>query len=137
HNVQYVALVYVHNRSRYRVKPEEPRGIVEDPHIASEQRVEGSYRTDVLATPDAGAASWISHSALRYALICLSFAGVYVVLAAAIGVYPGVQLFAARSVWGISMNQLGLALWWGLAFQHYWLDQRIWRIKDVPALLVH
>jgi hypothetical protein len=32
-----------------------------------------------------------------------------------------------------SANQIGLCLWWGLALHHYWLDQRIWRVRaDAP-----
>jgi hypothetical protein len=32
------------------------------------------------------------------------------------------------------VNQVGLAVWWGIALHHYWLDERIWRVsRDAPT----
>lgn len=116
HNVQYIALVYVHNRSRY---------------VAAGER-----------RPTGDLAPWISKSALRYLGVCGAFSVGYWLLAASSGIYPSWgalrgELLGGARVAGISINQLALGVWWGLALHHYWLDQRIWRIKDDPELRVH
>ncbi len=116
HNVQYVALVYVHNRSRY-----------------------GAARKGPAA---AGLAPWISKSAPRYIAVCLGFSALYWLLAASSAIYPSFgaiegALLRGSRVGGISVNQLALGVWWGLALHHYWLDQRIWRIKEDPELRLH
>ncbi|MCB9590723.1 MAG: hypothetical protein H6718_35275 [Polyangiaceae bacterium] len=116
HNVQYIALVYVHNRSRY----------VAPGKMALSGRL----------------APWISKTALRYVAVCLGFSLVYWLLAASSAIYPSwgglqAQLLVGTTLGGISLNRFALALWWGLALHHYWLDQRIWRIKEDPELRVH
>jgi hypothetical protein len=75
--------------------------------------------------------------ALRYLGICLSFSMVYFGLAALTGVFPGVTLWSHHLAFGVSVGQIGLALWWGLALHHYVLDQYIWRIHDDPSLREH
>ena len=42
--------------------------------------------------------------------------------------------FADRRLGSISWNQIGLCLWWGLAINHYFLDQKIWRIRGDAEL---
>ncbi|MEZ4370212.1 MAG: hypothetical protein R3B07_05275 [Polyangiaceae bacterium] len=116
HNVQYIALVYVHNRSRYVA--------------TGKMSVSGRL------------APWISSTALRYVAVCLGFSLVYWLLAASSAIYPSWgalrgELLVGATLGGISLNRLALALWWGLALHHYWLDQRIWRIKEDPELRVH
>lgn len=63
--------------------------------------------------------------------------GVFVVLSllhvglnAARGYAPGWALFGPGSETG----QLFLALYWGVFFHHYYLDQRIWRVQASPSL---
>ena len=34
----------------------------------------------------------------------------------------------------MTWNQIGLCLWWGLAMNHYYLDQKIWRIRGDDEL---
>lgn len=107
HATQYVALVWLHN----------------DRHYVGE-------RGDL--------ARWMSAGPARYLGALFAFALAYVVLAAATGVYPRFGLLVgARIPLGassISVNQLALSMWWGIALHHYWLDQRIWRIRGDAAL---
>lgn len=105
HNLQYLGLVWFHNRNRYA------------------------------ATADFGAAGAINGSLPRYLATCLVFSGaVYLLFAAWTGVFP-VLHFGAGMRWGpVTMNQIGLCLWWGLAINHYYLDQKIWRIRGDAEL---
>ena len=105
HNVQYIALVYMHNRSRYA-----ERG---------------------------GPARWASRSALRFVLVCFAFSLFYLPFSSATGVFPVLATLTGVTIGAISLNEIMLALWWGLALHHYVLDQRIWRIKDDPELRQH
>lgn len=100
HNMQYLALVWFHNRNRYAG-----------------------------AGPEAGPARAINASAPRFLAACGLFTGVYLLLACATGVFPGCTLSAHRT-----LNNLGLCFWWGLAIHHYYLDQKIWRIRGDETL---
>ena len=105
HNIQYVGLVWFHNRNRYG------------------------------ASEAFGPASDINRSLPRYLASCLIFSGVvYLLFAASTGVFPYFQ-FGQRLRWGgVTFNQIGLCLWWGLAVNHYYLDQKIWRIRGDDRL---
>jgi hypothetical protein len=105
HNIQYVGLVWFHNRNRYTS--------------------EGDF----------GAARAINHSAGFYLLACLTFSAiVYLGFAASTGVFP-VLHFGLHTRWGpVTLNQIGLCLWWGVAMNHYYLDQKIWRIRGDERL---
>ena len=107
HNVQYVGLVWFHNRNRYR-------------------------RTD----EEHGLARHVNASAVRYLAFAFAFSlGIYLLVACSTGVYPGCQAFLTRRLVGpITVNQLGLSLWWGIALHHYYLDQKIWRIRGDDRL---
>jgi hypothetical protein len=105
HNVQYVGLVWFHNRNRYAG--------------------EGDF----------GPARALSARPWTFAAACLFFSGtVYLLLACATGVFPGCAILAGSSDTVRGASQVGLCLWWGLAVHHYWLDQRIWRVRG-DALL--
>jgi hypothetical protein len=106
HNVQYVALVWIHNRSRF-------------------------------GGASAGPATWASASAARFLGACLAFSVLYYAAASMTGVFPIIRSFVGAKIGDVSVNKLGLAIWWGLALHHYVLDQRIWRIKDDPDLRGH
>lgn len=105
HSLQYLGLVWFHNRNRY----------------ASEE--------------DFGVARTLNRSPLPYLLFCLVFSGiVYLGFAASTGVFPGFH-FGEGVHWGpVTLNQLGFCLWWGLAVNHYYLDQKIWRIRGDERL---
>ncbi|HEX6100478.1 MAG TPA: hypothetical protein VF432_29455 [Thermoanaerobaculia bacterium] len=100
HNVQYLGLVWFHNRNRY-----------------AEAR-------------DHGAAHTVNRNLYAYLAVCVLFsAAVYFTFACSTGVFPLCR-WSASARW----NQVGLCLWWGLAMNHYYLDQKIWRIRGDDAL---
>jgi hypothetical protein len=102
HNIQYLGLVWFHNRNRYGSAPE----------------------------GDFGPARSINRSPIRYLLACLAFSAVvYLLFAAWTGVFPAVHLRGSAT-----FNQIGLCLWWGLAINHYYLDQKIWRVRGDATL---
>lgn len=106
HNLQYVGLVWIHNRNRYS----EPGG-------------------------DYGPAAAVSRSPARYLAFCGAFSAlIYLSSAASTGVFPAIHL-GLETRWGpVTFNQIGLCLWWGLAMNHYYLDQKIWRIRGDQRL---
>jgi len=105
HNVQYMGLVWHYNRTRY-------------------QR-EGGH----------GWAAPLSATLARYVGACLVFSAVvYLGFACAAGVYPGCMILPGRRLGPFTASEIGLCLWWGLAIHHYYLDQRIWRVRQDPVL---
>ena len=106
HNVQYLGLKWFHNRNRYRSHSEE-----------------------------FGAATTVNRSFGRYLMLCLGFSGVvYFLFAALTGVFPHFQLFVNSRFGMITAGQVGLCLWWGLAMNHYYIDQKIWRVRGDATL---
>jgi len=104
HNVQYLGLVWFHNRNRYA------------------------------AAEDAGLAAWVNRTPLRFLAACGLFSlVVYALTACWTDVFPGCRLFTG-GLGPVTASQIGLCLWWGLALQHYYLDQRIWRISGDAEL---
>lgn len=109
HGLQYVGLVFVHNMNRYGV-----------------------------AGVDYGPARALNASPLRFALALGAFSLLaYLVLAALTGVFPGLHPFSDAHLGPVSVNELGLCLWWGLALQHYVIDARIWRVRGDARLKRH
>jgi hypothetical protein len=105
HNVQYLGLVWFHNRNRY-----------------------GGHG-------DFGPARALGRAPWAYALGCLAFSlTVYLLFACSTGVSPGCMILPASHNASAGGSQLGLCLWWGLAVHHYWLDQRIWRVRGDATL---
>jgi hypothetical protein len=106
HNVQYVGLVWFHNRNRYAGK-------------------EGH-----------GLAGIVNRAPALFLGACALFSiAIYGTFACSTGVFPSCQWFTGPQPPGqISWNQIGLCLWWGLALNHYYLDQKIWRIRGDDAL---
>jgi hypothetical protein len=115
HGVQYLGLVWAVSRRRYASETESylaPK--------ASECR--GSVQSCLAARLSRG-------PALAYlALVALSIA--YLALNAARGTGAGFVFFAP----GTAAARLFLALYWGLFFHHYYLDQKIWRPGRDPVL---
>jgi hypothetical protein len=105
HNVQYLGLVWFHNRNRYRAA--------------------GGF----------GPAGWLNRTPALYLASCVLFSVVvYAASACSTGVFPGCAVLLDARVGPFSANQLGLCLWWGLAINHYYLDQKIWRVGSDPEL---
>lgn len=109
HGVQYVALVFVHNMNRYA-----------EPGL------------------DYGPARALNASPARFGLSLAAFSLLpYLALAALTGVFPGLHPFADAHLGPVSVNEVGLCLWWGLALQHYVIDARIWRVRGDARLGRH
>jgi hypothetical protein len=105
HGWQYVGLVWFHNKNRYAR--------------------EGSF----------GAAGWLGGRWWRYGLgLGLFSLTLYLASAALTGVFPALAPFATAKLGPVSVNELGLALWWGIAIHHYVIDQNIWRVSKDPQL---
>jgi hypothetical protein len=98
HNVQYLGLVWFHNRNRY-----------------GEELGHGFARAI-----NRGPAPYLAACALFSAIVYFTFAW-------STGVFPLIHLSSGA-------NKLGLCLWWGLAMNHYYLDQKIWRVRGDDAL---
>ena len=106
HNVQYVGLVWFHNRNRYA----------------------GAHGH--------GLAGLVNRSPTVFLAACALFSlAIYFTFACSAGVFPSCQFFSGSSTIGpFTWNQIGLCLWWGLAMNHYYLDQHIWRIRGDDEL---
>ena len=105
HNVQYLGLVWFHNRNRYG------------------------------ESTGHGLAQLVNRSPLFFLGACALFSAVvYFGFACGTGVFPGCAPFADRRLGPVSWNQIGLCLWWGLAMNHYVLDQKIWRVRGDSEL---
>ena len=106
HNVQYVGLVWFHNRNRYA------------------------------GATGHGIATIVNRAPATFLAVCGLFSlAVYSTFACSTGVFPSCQWFAGSGGFGrVTWNQIGLCLWWGLALNHYYLDQKIWRIRGDEAL---
>ena len=104
-NVQYVGLVWFHNRNRYQDS---------DGH---------------------GLAGIVNRRPAGFLTACALFSvAVYFTAACSTGVFPSCQWFTAGAFGPVSLNQIGLCLWWGLAMNHYYLDQKIWRVRGDDVL---
>lgn len=100
HNVQYLGLVWFHNRNRYG------------------------------ESTGHGLAQMVNRSPVLFLGTCALFSAViYFASACATGAFPGCAPFVDRRLGPVSWNQIGLCLWWGLAMNHYVLDQKIWRVR--------
>jgi hypothetical protein len=106
HNVQYVGLVWFHNQNRY------------------------ADRTGH------GLAGLVNRAPVVFlGALGLFSIGVYFTVACSTGVFPSCQWFTGSTALGpVTVNQIGLCLWWGLAMNHYYLDQKIWRIRGDDEL---
>ena len=48
---------------------------------------------------------------------------------------PGPNVISQTSIGSLfSVTELAIAFWWGFAFNHYWLDQKIWRVSKDTRL---
>lgn len=109
HSTQYVGLVWSHNHERYAAGGAAQHGL----------------------------AGVISRSLPRFLLACLLFSPLlYIAVACSTGLYPGCRpLGEGGPAPGlVTWSHLGLCLWWGIALQHYYLDQKIWRVQSDATL---
>jgi hypothetical protein len=78
----------------------------------------------------------VSRAPWTFIVACALFSlAVYATFACSTGVFPACQWFAGSPAIGsVTLNQIGLCLWWGLAMNHYYLDQKIWRLRGDETL---
>lgn len=97
HNIQYQGIVWFHNRNRYGSDP-------------------GGARF--------GLASFFSRNFFVYYVAALLYTVLYRYPNWALTAIP----FSPRSAdFGLHLSDLAIVFWWGFAFHHYYLDQKIWR----------
>ena len=70
----------------------------------------------------------------RYAWLLLPFGALYLAVACATSVYPGCSVWGGALPGSFTGSQVALALWWGFALHHYWLDERIWHVRSDARL---
>jgi hypothetical protein len=63
-----------------------------------------------------------------------AFVLVYLAIAYGCGIYPGAEALRAARLGPFWVTELALAVFWGIALQHYVLDTFIWRFRDDEAL---
>jgi len=78
--------------------------------------------------------TWFAKRAGRAWGVLLPFVLLYVGVACATGVYPGCPVWLGRHSQQVGVNPWALAIWWGFALHHYWLDERIWHVRSDPQL---
>lgn len=115
HNVQYHGIVWFYNRNRYR----------------------GEGAREKYGP----AATWVSANFWRYYLAGLGFtflvrysSWIFTGMEDIPG-GPGPNPVSATTLGGgYTVSELAVAFWWGFAFHHYYLDQKIWRVSKDKRL---
>ncbi len=75
------------------------------------------------------APTWFGRSWQRLLLVAVPFLALYAGVACLTNVYPSCSLgFSGET------SRWALALWWGFALHHYWLDERIWHVRSDKRL---
>jgi hypothetical protein len=77
-----------------------------------------------------GCAARLARAPALAFLVLLAVSAIYVALYGATGALPGLDWPRADS----APAQFALALYWGLFFQHYYVDSKIWRVGKNAAL---
>jgi hypothetical protein len=106
HSAQYVGIVWLHNARTYRGERAVSHGL----------------------------AARASATLGRYLVVCVAFSAIYLVVAATTAIYPAIALAEGATLGPVRVSQIALCVWWGIALQHYVVDQYIWRIKKDAAL---
>jgi len=110
HNVQYHGIVWFYHRNRYHGP--------------------GVDRSEF------GLAPRISGRFLIYAACGVAFTLLYRALGCGFGIHPGCGSFDVKLMLGpeLSLRDLASGFIWGFALQHYYLDQKIWRVSRDAGL---
>jgi hypothetical protein len=136
HNLQYHRLIWFHNQ-KYVERQGTARGI--SPTVR-----EGSDRASALEAraPQAGMpalqkygpAAFISRRLLYYIGFGIIFGLLYQAPRQLLG-YFGLKASHGVPIAELPLQiQLGVAFLWGVAFIHYYLDSKIWRVRKDPSV---
>ena len=115
HNIQYHGIVWYYNRNRYQVADARDR--------------------------HGPVATWVSRNFWTYYLAGLAFT--FVVRYSSwiftgmenIPGGPGPNAISSTELGSLyTVSDLAVAFWWGFAFHHYYLDQKIWRVSKDQRL---
>jgi len=112
HNIQYHGIVWFYNRNRYQTG--DPKRF--------------------------GSATLVSRNFLTYYALGILFTLAYrypnwFLAGSPMPFLPGPNAVSATALGPFfSVSDLAIAFWWGFAFHHYYLDQKIWRVSRDPAL---
>jgi len=118
HNLQYHRLIWFHNQK-----------YVERGHPV---RIEGAARTTV--REKYGPAALISRRLLYYLAFGILFGLLYQGPRQVLG-YLGLKASHGDATAQLPVEiQLGVAVLWGVAFIHYYLDSKIWRVRRDPSV---
>jgi hypothetical protein len=118
HNLQYHRLIWFHNQK-----------YMERRHPA---RIEGAARTPV--REKYGPAALISRRLLYYIAFGVLFGLLYQGPRQVLG-YLGLKASHGDVTAQLPIRiQLGVAVLWGVAFIHYYLDSKIWRVRRDPSV---
>jgi hypothetical protein len=111
HNIQYNALVWHYQKRRYH---------------------SGGTRGRAF-----GLAYSVSRRFWPYAALAVAFSAVYRGVQCGFGAIPGCSMnFSGSPLWpgGLTQGDLAVAFFLGIPMHHYYLDQKIWRLRKDPAL---
>jgi hypothetical protein len=110
HNIQYHAIVWFYHRNRYRGTGADTRAFGLAPRISSR--------------------FWI------YAAAGIAFTLAYRLAGCGLGTAPGCGGFSltAPLAAGLTASHLAQGFFWGFALHHYYLDQKIWRLRKDSRL---
>jgi hypothetical protein len=125
HNLQYHRLIWFHNQKYNR------HASVPDASSAQDAR-ESQSRPVGTALREYGPAAFISRRLLYYVAFGIIFGIIYQGPRQYLGY---LNLHTGDSPAALSTPiQLGVAVLWGYAFIHYYLDSKIWRVRRDPSV---
>jgi hypothetical protein len=120
HNLQYHRLIWFHNK-KYGARASSALAAGVTTESAPQARV-----------PDYGPAAFISRRLIYYIAFGILFGLLYQGPRQFLGY---LNLHTGGSPAALSLPiQLGIAFLWGVAFNHYYLDSKIWRVRRDPSV---
>jgi len=127
HNLQYHRLIWFHNK-KYSARNNSSARSLEPGLVPASDTSAASKRSNV----DYGPAAFISRRLIYY----IAFGIVFGIIYQGPRQYLGyLNLHTGDSPAALSKPiQLGIALLWGYAFIHYYLDSKIWRVRRDPSV---
>jgi len=135
HNLQYHRLIWFHNQ-KYNPRREHIRGISPTVREGSDRASAQDARAPQARMPalQYGPAAFISRRLLYYIGFGIIFGLLYQAPRQLLG-YFGLKASHGVPTGELPVQiQLGVAFLWGVAFIHYYLDSKIWRVRKDPSV---